>query len=747
VQGNQATKRVERLQMFREVAVERISRLNLLWIEFEQTTGDPSPFLREVHTLKGEASLMGFVHVSRLIHAVETFVKALRDSHLQLKELDGDLVLAGLDLTQTATEGDAEATIPGLDLYLERLLARRNDLLSKMAPSISASPTALIESASDDMDSPRIGEQRMLGSTLNSWPMLNEDDGGQESGSAFGRRDRLVRVTTDKIDRLRDMVSDLLLSSVRWRRFTREIRQLRELASLNQKTVGLTTSSDANQSWAGILTSLANLESQVRDETHDLERLITELDGTTRDLRMMPLSTLFDRFPLLLRQVARSLGRHVRFEKVGEQIEVDKAMLELLEEPLLHVLRNAVDHGVEPPEIRAQRGKPVDALVRIHAGMVGQRLHLTISDDGAGIEIESVRTRAVESGILNAAFAKAATNEQILRTLFVAGFSTRTHASEISGRGMGLNIVLDVIENIGGRISVETTLGQGTTFHMDVPLTVVITRVVLFRVGLGSYALPAGSVVTLVVALPEDVVVNPEGRFLRLYGRLVPLVDLTSVLGEPAHGRKEDRIIVVQNGSDWVALVGSYGHSEREVVLKPLGRFLERHPLVSAAVVLEEGAHALVLKGVELIRISRSHIVRTVPVADRDASNMDGRVAVVVDDSPIVREVIAQILRSHGLHVLEASDGEEALSLFNMQNQVDVVVTDMDMPRLDGIGLLRSLRACEGGKDLPIVALSMRGSAHEKQVAMEAGMSAYIDKSDFNQALLWQTIRPFILRS
>lgn len=733
--------------MFREVAVERISRLNLLWIEFEQTTGDPSPFLREVHTLKGEASLMGFVHVSQLIHAVETFVKALRDSHLQLKELDGDLVLAGLDLTQTATEGEAEATIPGLDLYLERLLARRNDLLSKMAPSISASPTALIESASDDMDSPRIGEQRMLGATLNSWPMLNDDEGGQGAGSAPGRRDRLVRVTTDKIDRLRDMVSDLLLSSVRWRRFTREIRQLRELASLNQKAFGLTASGEANQSWAGILTSLANLESQVRDETHDLERLITELDGTTRDLRMMPLSTLFDRFPLLLRQVARSLGRNVRFEKVGEQIEVDKAMLELLEEPLLHVLRNAVDHGVEPPEIRAQRGKPVDALVRIHAGMVGQRLHLTISDDGAGIEIESVRTRAVEFGILNAAFAKAATDEQILHTLFAAGFSTRTHASEISGRGMGLNIVLDVIENIGGRISVETTLGQGTTFHIDVPLTVVITRVVLFRVGLGSYALPAGQVVTLVAADGEDVVVNPEGRFLRLYGRLVPLVDLTSVLGEPAHGRKEDRIIVVQNGGDWVALVGSYGHSEREVVLKPLGRFLERHPLVSAAVVLEEGAHALVLKGVELIRISRSHLAQTVPVADRDASNMDGRVAVVVDDSPIVREVIAQILRSHGLHVLEASDGEEALSLFNMQNQVDVVVTDMDMPRLDGIGLLRSLRACEGGKDLPIVALSMRGSAHEKQVAMEAGMSAYIDKSDFNQALLWQTIRPFILRS
>lgn len=729
--GEKEAKQAERLQRFRQVAAERIARLNLLWIEFEQSTGDPSPFLREVHTLKGEASLMGFALVSQLIHALETFVKALRDLHHRPIEFDGDLILAGLDLTLAATRGEAQDSIPNLDPYLERLNKRQTCL---RANEIVATDNLQADPAT-----------KVTASLLQ--PMLNQEEAGPGNGIPVERRERLVRVSADKIDRLRDMVSDLLLSSVRWRRLTREVRQLREQSSPHQSNHGLTGSYELGPFSASWSANLANLESRLRDETHDLERLITELDGTTRELRMMPLSTLFDRFPLLLRQVARSLGRQVRFEAVGEQIEVDKAMLELLEEPLMHVLRNAVDHGVEPPEIRAQQGKPIDAVIRIRAGMVGQRLHLTISDDGSGIEIESVRKRAITTGVLNEVFAKAATDEQILRSLFAAGFSTREHVSEISGRGMGLNIVLDVIENVGGRISVETKLGQGTTFHIDVPLTVVITRVVLFHVGLGTYALPAGSVVTLVATNPENLVMTAEGRFFRLYGGLVPMVELASVLGEPTTQQKSDRIIVVQNGGDWVALAGSSDHCEREVVLKTLGRFFERHPLVSAAVVLEDGAHALVLKGAELLRISRSQVARPVAVPNRNTPYVEGRVAVVVDDSPIVRDVIAQILRSHGLHVLLASDGEEALSLFNIHNQIDVVVTDMDMPRLDGIGLLRSLRTREGGKDLPIVALSMRGSAHEKQVAMEAGMSAYIDKSEFNQALLWQTIRPFIERS
>ena len=204
------------------------------------------------------------------------------------------------------------------------------------------------------------------------------------------------------------------------------------------------------------------------------------------------------------------------------------------------------------------------------------------------------------------------------------------------------------------------------------------------------------------------------------------------------------RIIIAQSGADLVALEGTTGHREREIMLKPMGKFFEKLPLFAAAVNLEEGALALVLKAAELVLLSRSRGKGAPASLEPERQQAAGRIALLADDSPVVRDIVAQALRSYGLHVLVASDGAEALEIFAAQKHVDIVLTDIDMPRLDGLGFVRALRSRDDAKDLPVVAISMRGSEPERRAAMEAGMSAYIDKSDFNQALLWQTIRPFV---
>jgi CheY-like chemotaxis protein len=222
---------------------------------------------------------------------------------------------------------------------------------------------------------------------------------------------------------------------------------------------------------------------------------------------------------------------------------------------------------------------------------------------------------------------------------------------------------------------------------------------------------------------------------------------LDKLLGETPTLGENARIIIAQSGADLVALSGTTGHLEREVMLKPLGKFFEKLPLVAGAVNLEEGALALVLKAAELVLLARSREHTHASDAKTQVRQAAGRIALVVDDSPVVRDIIAQALRSYGLHVLLAGDGEEALAVFAAQAHVDIVVTDIDMPRLDGLGLVRALRGREGSQKIPVVAISMRGSKQEKRAAMEAGMSAYIDKSDFNQALLWQTICLLVARS
>jgi two-component system, chemotaxis family, sensor kinase CheA len=730
---DQEARRKRRVEMFRQVAAERVGKLNLAWIEFEQGAGDPAAFLREAHTLKGEASLTGFAQAAKLVHAVEDYVKLVRDRGAPPAERDGDLILNGLDLVLRLAQGAPDASSLEADAFIARvsaLVGKPLDLTP--APTVSMTPAPLSNASAQ--------ATRALSAA--------EDSSGKATPTpVLVRKENSIRVTSEKIDHLRGMVSDLLLSSVRWRQMTRTARRLREAVQAMRLGGHHAADDESAKSWTSIVAGLSDMESRLRDETHDLERFIGDLDSTTRELRMIPLATLLDHFPVPLRQLARSLDRQIRFEIAGEQVEVDKALLEMLEEPLLHLLRNAVDHGVEPTAQRLLAGKPAEATVRITAGMVGQRLHLRVSDDGGGIDVAAVRRRALSTGLLSPEVANTASERDILRTIFAAGFSTREQVSEVSGRGIGLNIVLDVVENVGGKVEVRSELGHGTTFDIEVPITVAITRVVLFRVGTGTYALPAASVRSLVLSSTTEGRNDPDGPSIQFGGAAVPMLDLGKVLGEPPTAGENARIIIAQSGADLVALTGTTGHLEREVMLKPMGKFFEKLSLVAAAVNLEEGALALVLKAAELVLLARSHGKKHASDEEMQVRQAAGRIALVVDDSPVVRDIIAQALRSFGLHVLLAGDGEEALAVLAAHAHVDIVVTDIDMPRLDGLGLVRALRGLQGCQDLPVVAISMRGSKQEKRAAMEAGMSAYIDKSDFNQALLWQTICLFVARS
>jgi chemotaxis protein histidine kinase CheA len=719
---DQEARRKRRVEMFRQVAAERIGKLNLAWIEFEQRAGDIAAFLREAHTLKGEASLTGFAKASKLVHSIEDYVKLVRDRGTPPTERDGDLILSGLDLVSRLAQSEPDAPSLESDAFLAKVSALVGMPLDQTpAPGGSVTPVPLVWS-------------QEASEKTTPTPVLV-------------RKESSIRVTSDKIDRLRGMVSDLLLSSVRWRQLTRTTRRLRESVQSMREEGRRGVSDDGARTWTSLVAGLSDMESRLRDETHDLERLIGDLDGTTRELRMTPLATLLDHFPVPLRQLARSLDRQIRFDIAGDQVEVDKALLEMLEEPLLHLLRNAVDHGIESPAQRLLAGKPPEATIRISAGVVGQRLHLRVSDDGGGIDVAAVRSRALATGLLDAETASTASERDILRIIFAAGFSTREQVSEVSGRGIGLNVVLDVVENVGGKVEVRSELGRGTTFDIEVPITVAITRVVLFHAGTGVYALPAASVRSLVLSSAMEFGDGPDGPTIQFAGAAVPLLDLGKVLGEPPTPGENARIIIAQSGTDLVALTGSTGHLEREVMLKPMGKFFERLALVAAAVNLEEGAIALVLKAAELVLLARSRGKKHLASDGMQTAQPAVRIALVVDDSPVVRDIVAQALRSYGLHVLLAGDGEAALALFSAQPRVDVVVTDIDMPRLDGLGLVRALRARDNCRKLPVVAISMRGSKEEKRAAMEAGMSAYINKSDFNQALLWQTICLLVARS
>jgi CheY-like chemotaxis protein len=276
-----------------------------------------------------------------------------------------------------------------------------------------------------------------------------------------------------------------------------------------------------------------------------------------------------------------------------------------------------------------------------------------------------------------------------------------------------------------------------------------ISAVVLFRVGASHYAIPASAVESIVEASRDRVVDSVDGRAFRHGERVVPLLALDDLLGETLTERRnqdgrDGRILIVRSGADRVALTGSQGHLGREVVLKPTGRFFERQRLLTAAVHLEDGALALVLKPAELVLAGRrgNRSVQAAPPAAVPRTGF-GRTVLVVDDSPVVRDLIGDALRAHGIRVIEAGDGEEALGQIDLHPHIDLVVTDFEMPRLDGIGFIRALRAREGRR-IPAVVVSMRGSDSDKRSALEVGADAYLVKSDFSHAGLWTMIARFL---
>jgi chemotaxis protein histidine kinase CheA len=552
-------------------------------------------------------------------------------------------------------------------------------------------------------------------------------------------------------------VAELLLTRVRLERSAAELRNAKEAAlELRQRESAMLDDPLLRQ--VGQLGELlTGLESRLRDEGHQVSLLVSQLDGATRDLRMVPLSSLLDRYPVAVRGLARRLGKQVQLRTEGEATEVDREVLERLDEPLLHLVQNAVDHGIESSERRHRQGKPAEATIFLRSWLAGQTLHLEVKDDGAGIDARAVRDRALSLKLVDAAAARQMSEAEVVRMIFSAGFSTRAEASEVSGRGIGLNVVLSAVEGLGGKVDITTrTSGseQGTTFHLQVPVTVAITAVVLFRTGGSRYAIPASAVETIVECQSHALVDSVDGRAFRHGDRVIPLLSLENLLGEPptehARGRggsddRGGRVLIVRSGGDRVALLGSHDHLEREVVLKPTGKFFERQRLMTAAVHLEDGSLALVLKPAELVFAvrgeRRDHAVAAETAAPRTGF---GKTILVVDDSPVVRDLISDALRAHGIRVVEAGDGEEALGKLSSHPNIDLVVTDFEMPRLDGIGLIRALRARPDVRRIPAVVVSMRGSDADKQAALDVGADAYLVKSDFSHAGLWTMIARFL---
>ncbi|MHB9004367.1 MAG: chemotaxis protein CheW, partial [Coriobacteriia bacterium] len=576
-----------------------------------------------------------------------------------------------------------------------------------------------------------------------------------------------IRIKTAQVDSLLNLISEVVISEIKDEQRVLGLRQsLGEQAEIWQSWVRLKSTlnslpvvdeaamapvMDEVSVLDGLLTDRRRKLSEfVKDYTDDLSRtsvVVNDLQEQGMRLRMLPVSTVFQTFPRAARDLAKSFKKELELVLEGVDTELDKKVLEEINDPLIHIMRNAVDHGIESPAERIAAGKPAVGTMRMAARQEGDHIVIEVSDDGAGIDPDKVRAAAVRKGYITESEAKAMTDREATYLIFERGFSTNAIITEISGRGVGMDVVREfIVEKLKGSLDVQSEMGKGTTFLLTIPLTLAIIRALMIRVGDQVFAMPTASVDETMRITPESVL-KVEGReVIRRQRRTIPLVRLGEILGIPHQEREPGAKLPI-------ATIGFSGHrmgfivdalvGEQQIVIKPLGDHLQKVENVAGVTILGAGEVVPILNVPDLMHNARrksGQIVASVATKEHTGP----RKVLICEDSFTTRELERSIFEAAGFEVEVAMDGAMGLGKLRDGLKVDAVVSDVQMPNMTGFELTRAIKSDKQLKDIPVIIVTSLERDEEKAEGIDAGADAYITKSVFNQDTLLDTVERLI---
>jgi two-component system sensor histidine kinase and response regulator WspE len=504
------------------------------------------------------------------------------------------------------------------------------------------------------------------------------------------------------------------------------------------------------------------------EEIEDFARAGEDLSGRLHHevlaSRMRPLADGLRGFPRMVRDVSRKLGKGVEFQVVGENTGVDRDILDKLEAPLNHLIRNAMDHGIEAPEERVAAGKRPSGTIQLEARHRAGMLQITLADDGRGIDPQRLREKIVARGLAGAAMAAQLSEAELLEFLFLPGFSTRENVTEMSGRGVGLDVVQTMVRAVGGVVRIATQPGRGTRFILQLPITRSVIRALLVRIAGEPYAFPLSRIDRIVRLAEDDLRVLEGRRHFTMDDQPVGLIEAAQVFELPplpragagnsdgdGHDGGELPVVVVSDRSHRFGLVVDAFLGERDLEVRPLDARLGKVPDISSASVLEDGVPVLIFDVEDLVRsidnLLGGHRLRSIAAlegASGSSSTSRGpKRVLVVDDSITVRELERQLLEARGYAVDVAVDGIDGWNAVRA-GHYQLVISDVDMPRMDGIALVRSIKGDARLGSIPVIIVSYKEREEDRMRGLDAGADAYLTKSSFQDQTLLDTVADLI---
>ncbi|MCK9381779.1 MAG: response regulator [Sulfuritalea sp.] len=726
----------ELFRLFKAESEEHLARLDDGLLRLEKTPADQAlleELFRESHSLKGAARMLGLARIETAAHGLESILNAARKGEAPLtpETIEG-MNAALVDLRQRVQQalcGEPQPTAPPQP-PAPTLPAIEASVAAAPPPATAAPPPA---------------------------PSVTPAAIPTAAGEAF--RIETVRVATRKLDDLLTQVGELSVIDGRAQHRLRLMEELLEqwvALERRRRSVGRSARHGAKDEaplrFGGLLRQARDA---LFDDSARLESIVKLLDDQVCSMRLLPLSTVFALFPRMLRDLARAQGKEAELELEGGDITVDKRILEEMKDPLMHLMRNAIDHGIEAPAERQRLGKPRGGTVRLRALRGNANVLLEVRDDGRGLDPAAIRQEAKKRGLHDEATLAEMTAAQLQQLIFTPGFSTSTYVTELSGRGVGLDVVRVNVERMKGDIRVESAAGQGLTVQLRLPLSVAATRLLLASAGGRLYGLPVEFVHTSRRVRETDLF-TLEGRLAVLLdgqpviaARLADLLELpVAKVANEQPGAKPDTMacIVLQVGDERLGLLADDLPAEEEVVPKPLGAPLQRVRNVAALAMLGSGEICVVLNPADLLRSAHGAgaQVGNAPAGMQSGATAARPTILLVEDSALIRAMEQRILEDGGYEVVTAVDGVDALNTLGGRSFA-AVVSDIMMPNMDGLALTIRIRAEPRYRELPVILVTTLASDEDKRRGLDAGANAYIPKPSFDQRVLLDTLKRLVV--
>jgi len=738
------------LDLFSVEAESQTAILTSGLLELERDSGTSAQLevlMRAAHSLKGAARIVDLAAIVRVAHALEDCFALAQQGKLTLRQPEIDCLFRGVDLLlQISKQTGAD---------IARWEANHASEIGEVLTSLAH----LVRSGSPNMDH----EPRAMSATAMSL-VPPEAHSHAIAARSHETPERVVRLTAENLNRLLGLAGESLVES-RWLRpFADSLQRLRrQQAELSERLDGLRRRSGeeklsprVEQQLGELMRNLTGCQQILADRLQELDlfdrrsaqlsqRMYLEVLRT----RMRPFSDGVRRFPRMVRDLARSLNRKVRLEIIGENTQVDRDILERLESPLAHLLRNAVDHGCEPPERREQAGKPLEGTIRLEARHSAGMLLVTITDDGPGVQLDEVRRTIVERKLLLPAVAEKLTESELLEFLFVPGFTLKETVTEISGRGVGLDVVQNMIRGVRGNLRVMTQPGRGLHVQLQLPLTLSVLRALLVEVDGEPYAFPLNQIHRALKLDPPAIQTVENRHHFSYAGQRVGLVAAHQIFECKAAKPPGSTLPVVVLGdrSARYGMVVDRFLGERELVVQPLDPRLGKVKDISAAALMEDGAPVLIVDVDDILRsiekLIEERSLPSVPPSGFALADRKAKRVLAVDDSATVRELVRKLLTAHGYQADTAVDGMDGWNAVR-SGHYDLVITDVDMPRLDGIELTILIKKDPQLKSLPVMIVSYKDREDDRLRGLEAGADYYITKGAFQDDTLLQAVLDLI---